>query len=125
MFPGENLVESAGKLIYKACRENVAVEWSVVVNHIKSRKHAESKERLQMKTARERDIAAALQKHDAETHRKGETLPDPHKVYRVKVVTAFIAPFTRSKPVYSKPVSNTDCCVHTTIYLSDLIRFIV
>ena len=43
-----------------------------------------------MKTARERDIAAALQKHDAETHRKGETLPDPHKVYRVKVVTAFM-----------------------------------
>ena len=89
-FPGEDLVESAGKLFCKACRENVAVKRSVVVNHVKSKKHAESKERLQTKTARERDIATALQKHDSETHRKGETLPDPHKVYRVKVVMAFM-----------------------------------
>ena len=40
---------------------------------------------------RERDLAKALEKHDAETHRKGETLPEDQKVYRAKVVIAFMA----------------------------------
>ena len=40
--------------------------------------------------ARELDIAEALKTHDAETHRKGETLPIEHNVYRVKVVMAFM-----------------------------------
>ena len=83
-FPGEVLSESAGKLFCKACRENIAVKRSVVQNHIKSRKHTESKEKLKQKEARELDIAEALQAHDAETHRKGETLTIEHNVYRVK-----------------------------------------
>ena len=69
-FPGEQLVESAGKLFCRACRENVAVKQSVVQNHIKSKKYEESKERLKKKESRERDIAEALRAHDAETHRK-------------------------------------------------------
>ena len=56
-FPGEQLVESAGKLFWRTCRENVAVKRSVVQNHIKSKKHEESKERLKKKESRERDIA--------------------------------------------------------------------
>lgn len=51
-------------------------------------KHNESKEKLHKKSARERDIATALRSHDSETHRKGETLPEEHKVYRVKVLMA-------------------------------------
>ena len=89
-FPGEELTESAGKLFCKACRENIAVKRSVVQNHIKSKKHAESKEKLKARVARELDIAEALKAHDAETHRKGETLPIEHNVYRVQVVMAFM-----------------------------------
>ena len=89
-FPGEQLVESAGKLFCRACRENVAVKRSVVQNHIKSKKHEESKGKLKKKESRERDIAQALRAHDVETHRKGETLPEKHNVYRAKVVIAFM-----------------------------------
>ena len=70
-FPGEELSDSPGNLFCKTCRENIGVKRSVVQNHIKSMKHAESKEKLKQKVARELDIAEALQAHDAETHRKG------------------------------------------------------
>ena len=43
-----------------------------------------------MKTAREQDIAEALAKHNSEVHLRGETLPVPQQVYRVKVVTALL-----------------------------------
>ena len=68
-FPGKELSESAGKLFCKACRENIAVKRSVVLNHIKSRKHAESKEKLKKRVARELDIAEALQAHDADAQK--------------------------------------------------------
>ena len=100
-FPGEQLVQSAGKLFCKACREDVAVKRSVVLNHIKSKKHEESKEKLKKKEVRERDIAEALREHDNETHRKGETLPAEQNVYRAKVVMAFM----RS----GIPLSKLDC----------------
>ena len=100
-FPGEELVDSAGKLFCRACRESVAVKRSVVQNHIKSKKHADSKERLKLKVSRERDIAEALRAHDAETHRKGETLLDEQNVYRAKVVMTFM----RS----GIPLSKLDC----------------
>ena len=89
-YPGEHLVESNRKLFCKACRETLAVKSSVVRNHVKSKKHADSKERVKQKQARERDIAEALRAHDGETHRKDETLPEEQNVYRVKVVIAFM-----------------------------------
>ena len=54
-------------------------------------------------TARERDLATckALEKHDTETHRKGETLSEDQKVYRAKVVLAFMAA--------GIPLSKLDC----------------
>ena len=79
------MVESAGKLFCRACRENLAIKRSVVQNHIISKKHHDSKEKLKMKMVREQDIAEALHAHDAGTHRKGETLPDEQSVHRVKV----------------------------------------
>ncbi len=87
---GEELAESAGNLFCKACRETLAVKCSVVQNHISSKKHADSKERLKTKNASEEDIAKALHAHDADSHRKGETLPDEHSIYRAKVVMAFM-----------------------------------
>ncbi len=100
-YPGEHLVQSSGKLFCKACRETLAVKSSVVRNHVKSKKHEVSKETLKKKESRERDIAEALRAHDAETHRKGETLPEEHNVYRAKVVMAFM----RS----GIPLSKLDC----------------
>lgn len=88
-FPGEHLSQSAGRLFCKACREDVAVKRSVVVNHIKSKKHEESKERLARKESRERDIAESLRVHDNKTHRRGETLPEAQKVYRARVIMTY------------------------------------
>ena len=90
-FPGEQLVVSAGKLCCRACKETLCLKRSVVLNHINSSKHKDGKQKLTVNTARERDLAKALEKHDAETHRKGETLPEDQKVYRAKVVLAFMA----------------------------------
>ena len=94
-FPGEQLVESAGKLFCRACKETLCLKRSVVLNHIK---HEDGKQKLTINTARERDLAKALEKHDTETHRKGETLPE---VYRAKVVLAFMAA--------GIPLSKLDC----------------
>ena len=58
---------------------------SVVLNHIKSSKHKDSMQQLTINKARERNLAKALEKHDAETNRKGETLPEDQKeknIYR-------------------------------------------
>ena len=60
------------------------------MSHVKCAKHQKSKEKLMGKEARERDLAQSLAKHDAQTHRKGETLTEEHKVYRVKVVMALM-----------------------------------
>ena len=60
------------------------------MNHIKSTKHEDIKERLTWKELRERDIAESLKAHDNETHHKGETLPGAQKVYRVRVVMTFM-----------------------------------
>ncbi len=70
-FPDEELTISAINLFCKACRECVGLKRSIVLNHVKSVKHAESKKRLLGKEASERDIAVAMKQHDDDTHRKG------------------------------------------------------
>ena len=96
-FPGECLSVSANKLFCVACREEVALKRSIITSHIGSSKHVEGKARLQSKEAREKDIASSLQAysaeaHDrgAEAHDRGETMPEDHRVYRVKVLMAFL-----------------------------------
>ena len=56
----------------------------MVLNHIKSNKQENCKQKLAINKERERDlhVAEALEKHDAETHRKRETLPEDQKIYR-------------------------------------------
>jgi hypothetical protein len=89
-FPGEHLTVSSGKLFCKACRESLVLKKSVLVSHVKSTKHECSKQKLLQNQSSERDIADALAKHDGQTHRKGETLDEESKVYRVKVLMAFM-----------------------------------
>ena len=57
---------------------------------MKSKKHKTSKERRKNKEATEKDIASALQAHDAWIHRKGEPLPAEHSAYRARVVMALM-----------------------------------
>jgi len=94
-------VQSGSKLFCQACREDLAVKSSVVKNHVNSKKHKTSKEKHKEKVARERDLAEALRAHDRATHRKGETLPEEHNIYRAKVVMAFMKS--------GIPLSKLDC----------------
>ena len=68
----------------------MGIKHSIVSNHVKSTKHAESKKRLLKKEAREVDIAVAMKQYDDATHRKGETLPEEQRVYRVRVMKSFL-----------------------------------
>ena len=88
-FPNKQLSVSAGKLFCQACREEVSTKLSVLNGHIKTKKHADGIKRRHAKEAHKRDIAQALVVHD-EPHPRGETLPTDQRVYRVKVVTAFL-----------------------------------
>jgi len=63
---------------------------SVVHNHVKFAKHQARKKRLGTKEKCEQDIVKALKASDEVTHPVGETLPQDQRVYRVKVVTAFL-----------------------------------
>ena len=89
-FPNDKLCVSAGKLFCSACREELSLKRSVIVNHINSTKHKTSMRKLDMNEAREKDIAESLEVHNDENHLNGETLPIKQQVYRVKVVTAFL-----------------------------------
>lgn len=89
-FPNEELTQSAGKLFCNACREELSLKLSVVKLHIRSSKHRAGKEALAKKEARERDIARALVLYDRQEHPSGHTLPEPQRVFRVKVVSTFL-----------------------------------
>ena len=88
--PGEWLTVSNKRLFCKACREELSLVSSVINNHLKSTKHQAGKERLAKKEKAESDIAEALVSSDKELHPVGETLPQDQRVYRIKVVMAFL-----------------------------------
>ena len=89
-FPNEQLKVSGGKLFCSACREELGLKRSTIQNHIRSKKHENSKRALEVKLKREQDIADSLARHNSEVHLRGETLPMQQQVYRVKVVTALL-----------------------------------
>ena len=91
-FADDSLCVSAGKLFCRACREELSVKKSVVKNHGESMKHTcrSSKGRLKEKEKRDSDIVDAMQRYSKQVHPKGETLSDNTRVYRVKVVRAFL-----------------------------------
>ena len=88
--PNECLTTSNKQLFCRACREELSLVSSVVNNHLKPAKHQAGKQRLAAKEKSECDIAEALAASDKESHPVGETLPQDQRVYRVKVVMAFL-----------------------------------
>ena len=70
--------------------EELSVKKSVVKNHVESMKHRSSKGRLKEREKRDSDIVDALQRYSKQVHLKGETLSDNTRIYRVKVVRAFL-----------------------------------
>ena len=80
---------SSGHLFCSVCREQLSLKRSIIRNHIQSSKHQRSKQWLDRKEAREKNIVESLRKYNKETHPRRETLPE-QQVYHVKVVTAFL-----------------------------------
>ena len=89
-FENKSLTVLRGQLFCSECREQHSLKRSIINNHIRSSKHGKSQKRLDSKEARERTIIEHLRKYNEETHPRGETLPEDHQVYRIKVVTAFL-----------------------------------
>ena len=89
-YQHENLTVSNRKLFCSACREELSTKKSSLESHIKSKKHATAKQRLQLTIKRDADIADALRKYDSSVHPVGEGLPELTRVYRVNVVMAML-----------------------------------
>ena len=82
--------KEGSKLFCNACREELSLRRNIVLNHVASRKHKCSKEKLPSRDRKERDTAKHLEEHDVLTHPVGETLPMEQRVYRLNVVKRFL-----------------------------------
>ena len=71
-FPKQCLTVSSKKLFCTACREELSLRKNVIVSHVASAKHKNSKERLLLQEAKERDIAEVLKVHDETIHPVGD-----------------------------------------------------
>ena len=79
-FAGENYIRAFGQLYCNAFQETLSVEKSVLIQHVKSVKHATGKEHLASKQARERNIADMLRKYDKDEHPIDETFSEEVRV---------------------------------------------
>ena len=61
----ENLIVSNHKLFCSACREELPSKKSSIEAHVKSKKHASSKQRLITNRQRDADIADSLRHYDS------------------------------------------------------------
>ena len=85
------LINSAGKLFCSACQEELSLKLSIVKNHVDSAKPSQHKQKIKEKNSWEQDIAQAFRVYEQEVHhRVGESLPEVHKLWRIKVVTTFL-----------------------------------
>ena len=89
-YPGESLTLKKGKLFCSGCREEISTKSCVIKQHVKSTKHQRAKERLKSNEKREMDLVEALQTYSRKHHPVGENLPEDTRIYRLKVVTAFL-----------------------------------
>lgn len=80
-FANENLSVVSRKLFCEACREPVSVKKSVLLQHIKSAKHASGKKLLASKKLQDKKITDMLKKYDTEKHPVGENLSDEVRVF--------------------------------------------
>ena len=108
-FSKECLTLTGKKLFCNACREELSLRENIVPNHVASNKHKRGQERLQLREARERDIAKCLKAHDKINHPAGETLPMEQRVYRLKVLKTFLhaaVPLTKLSSFRDLPEEN-------------------
>ena len=89
-FSDEMVTVSCGKLFCSVCREELSLKRSIIKNHVRSVKHAQRKKQVVSNKSREREIMDALKVYEQEAHPSGETLPEAHKLYWVKVVSTFL-----------------------------------
>lgn len=90
-YPDEQFIVSAKKFFCAACKEEISTKKSVIDMHIKSAKHSSGKLKLLQQKKREITIAEALKSYDNAHHAVGESLPDSTRIFRVKVVQAFLS----------------------------------
>ena len=126
-YPQEPFSVSSGKLFCKACREILSVKSSTLQNHIKSEKHLDGKKKLKEKKSNQADIVEALAKYNEGSHQVGETLPEEHRVYRVRVVETFLrAGVCLSKLEYFRPLlEESSYRLADRRQMQDLIPFIL
>lgn len=89
-YPGEHLVVDAGVLFCGVCRTQVSQKASSLLRHISSARHAEGKKAKQKHKETQQSITTAMRQFNAQTHVKGETLPETERAYRCEVVQAFL-----------------------------------
>ena len=89
-FPDEPFEVSAGKLFCRSCREELSLKRSIIKNHIASLKHKTSKAARNKQKIADKSIVESLKAYEANANPRGEGLPEAQKLYRVKVVTAFL-----------------------------------
>ena len=89
-FSDKMVTVSCGKLFCSVCHKELSLERIIIKNHVLSVKHAQQKKQVASNKSREREIMHALKVYEQEAHPSGETLPEAHKFYRVKVVSTFL-----------------------------------
>ena len=90
-YPNEQFIVSANKFFCAACKEEISTKKSVIDMHIKSSKHTSGKLKLLEKKKTEMTISEALKSYDSTHHAVGESLPESTRIFRVKVVHAFLS----------------------------------
>ena len=90
-FKGEMFIaRQNGSLFCQSCREEISIKKQNISVHVSSTKHKTNKEKLSQISKKDQNIAEAMEKYDEVHHPKGETLPTATRVFRVKVVQAFL-----------------------------------
>ena len=73
-FPSEPFKANANKKLFcVACREELCLKLSSIRNHVQSVKHKEGVKKMELKEARQKDIADVLKRHNEATHARGES----------------------------------------------------
>ena len=94
------IVSQNGALFCQSCREELSLKKQNIAVHESSKKDKANKEKMEKTTKKERHITDAIAKYDEAHHHKGETLPISSRVFRVKIVQAFLksgTPLNRMK----------------------------
>ena len=127
-FKDETLKVVRGNTLFcQSCKEEISVKKSNLSTHISSKKHKTNKEKQAKMAKRENDIAEALTIYDAEHHPKGEKLSTSTRVFRVKVVQAFLKSGTPLNRVeyFRELFEEADITLTSQSNLRQLIPFIL